>query len=197
MTKKIIIAIAAIFVIMGGLTFWIFSSFDQTTTEASARTEADFTTEHFIVKELWVMQQKKNDQVLMSYLFIKPEKEPINLRLPWEGSTEDEKALADKISNGSTVEVKVLKSQLESAREGGVLKAISRFIMGDKREVTIFKLTVNNQLVIDKGIHGWDEAKVTLLGRMIDNPWILLIPAFILFFIISVVKKKKAQKQPA
>ncbi|WP_293312226.1 hypothetical protein [Pedobacter sp. UBA5917] len=197
MTKKIIIAVFAVFIVLSGVTFWIFNTFDQTTNEANARTEADFTTARFVAKELWVMEKKQNDRVLMSYLFIKPEKEDISLRLPWQGNTEDEKALANKIKEGDTVEVKVLKSQLASAREAGVGKAISRFIMGDKREVTIFKLTVKNELLVEKGIHDWDEAKITLLGRLTDNPWLLLIPFFILMYIIGIVNRKKAKQQRA
>jgi hypothetical protein len=195
MTKKIIIAVLAIFIVLSGVTFWIFNTFDETTNEAKNRSEADFSTTKFVVKELWVMQQKQNDRVLVSYLFIKPEKEEINLRLPWEGSAEDEKALADKIKEGDTVEVKVLTSQLNDARKGGVFKAISRFIMGDKREVTIFKLSVKNELLVEKGIHDWDDAKITLLGRLADNPWILLVPFFILMYIIGLVKRKQAKKQ--
>lgn len=197
MTKKIIIAVLAIFIILSGVTFWIFNTFDETTNEAKSRSEADFTTTKFVVKELWVMQQKQNDRVLVSYLFIKPEKEEINLRLPWEGNAEDEKALADKIKEGDTVEVKVLTAQLNDARKGGVFKAISRFIMGDKREVTIFKLSVKNELLVEKGIHDWDDAKITLLGRLADNPWILLVPFFILMYIIGLVKRKQAKKQRA
>jgi len=197
MTKKIIIAVLAIFIILSGVTFWIFNTFDETTNEAKSRSEADFTTTKFVVKELWVMQQKQNDRVLVSYLFIKPEKKEINLRLPWEGNAEDEKALADKIKEGDTVEVKVLTAQLNDARKGGVFKAISRFIMGDKREVTIFKLSVKNELLVEKGIHDWDDAKITLLSRLADNPWILLVPFFILMYIIGLVKRKQAKKQRA
>ncbi|MGQ7854602.1 hypothetical protein ACUN24_10175 [Pedobacter sp. WC2501] len=195
MTKKIIFAVLAVFIILSGVTFWIFNTFDQTTNEAKTRTEADFTTKKFVVKELWVMEKKQNDRVLISYLFIKPEKEEISLRLPWQGSTDDEKALAEKIKQGDTVEVKALKSQLSAAREGGVGKAISRFIMGDKREVTIFKMTLKNELLVEKDIHDWDDAKITLLGRLSDNPWILLIPFFILMYIIGVVKRKRAKQQ--
>nr|WP_157536109.1 hypothetical protein [Mucilaginibacter sp. L294] len=197
MTKKIILGIVFVFLVMGGVTFWIFNSFDRANAESGARTEADFTTQKFTVKELWEMQNKKNDQVLMSYLYIKVENEPINLRLPWEGSSSDQATIAGKINNGDQIEVKVLRSQLAAARENGPLKAIGRFIMGDKREVTIFKLQVKNEVLVDKDIHGWDDAKVTLLSRMTSNPWILLIPAFILFYIIGLVKRKNAKKGAA
>lgn len=197
MTKKIILGIVFVFVVMGGVTFWIFNSFDQANAELSGRTEADFTTQQFTVKELWEMQNKQNDRVLMSYLYIKVDNEPINLRLPWEGSADDEAALARKINKGDQIEAKVLKSQLAAARENGVLKAIGRFIMGDKREVTIFKLQVKNEVLVDKDIHAWDDAKVTLLSRLTSNPWILLIPAFILFYIIGLVKRRKAKKNMA
>lgn len=197
MTKKIILGIVFVFVVMGGVTFWIFNSFDQANAELSGRTEADFTTQQFTVKELWEMQNKQNDRVLMSYLYIKVNNEPINLRLPWEGSADDEAALARKINKGDQIEAKVLKSQLAAARENGVFKAIGRFIMGDKREVTIFKLQVKNEVLVDKDIHAWDDAKVTLLSRLTSNPWILLIPAFILFYIIGLVKRRKAKKNMA
>lgn len=197
MTKKIILGIVFVFVVMGGVTFWIFNSFDQANAELSGRTEADFTTQQFTVKELWEMQNKQNDRVLMSYLYIKVNNEPINLRLPWEGSADDEAALARKINKGDQIEAKVLKSQLAAARGNGVFKAIGRFIMGDKREVTIFKLQVKNEVLVDKDIHAWDDAKVTLLSRLTSNPWILLIPAFILFYIIGLVKRRKAKKNMA
>lgn len=197
MTKKIILGIVFVFVVMGGVTFWIFNSFDQANTELNGRTETDFTTQKFTVKELWEMQNKQNDRVLMSYLYIKVDNEPINLRLPWEGQADEQAALARKINKGDQIEVKVLKSQLAAARENGVLKAIGRFIMGDKREVTIFKLQVKNEVLVDKDIHGWDDAKVTLLSRLTSNPWILLIPAFILFYIIGLVKRRKAKKNMA
>lgn len=197
MTKKIILGIVLVFVIMGGVTFWIFNSFDQANTELSGRTEADFTMQKFTVKELWEMQNKQNDRVLMSYLYIKVNNEPINLRLPWEGSADEQAALARKINKGDQIEAKVLKSQLAAARENGVLKAIGRFIMGDKREVTIFKLQVRNEVLVDKDIHGWDDAKVTLLNRLTSNPWILLVPTFILLYIIGIVKRRKAKKSIA
>jgi hypothetical protein len=197
MTKKIILGIVFVFVVMGGVTFWIFNSFDQANTELNGRTETDFTTQKFTVKELWEMQNKQNDRVLMSYLYIKVDNEPINLRLPWEGQADEQAALARKINKGDQIEVKVLKSQLAAARENGVLKAIGRFIMGDKREVTIFKLRVKNEVLVDKDIHSWDDAKVTLLSRLTSNPWILLIPAFILFYIIGLVKRRKAKKNMA
>jgi hypothetical protein len=197
MTKKIIIGIVVFFVITAGLMFWISSGIDQTTKEASARTEADFTTEKFIVKELWEMQNTQNGQVQISYLFVKPEEADINLRLPWEGSKEDENALARKIKPGGPIEVKVLKGQLASARETGAMKAIGRFIMGDKKEVTIFNLKVNGEVLVNKDIHDYDEAKITLFGRLLDNPWILLAPIFILFYIIAYVKKKNELKKKA
>lgn len=197
MTKKIILGIVLVFVIMGGVTFWIFNSFDQANTELSGRTEADFTMQKFTVKELWEMQNKQNDRVLMSYLYIKVNNEPINLRLPWEGSADEQAALARKINKGDQIEAKVLKSQLAAARENGVLKAIGRFIMGDKREVTIFKLQVRNEVLVDKDIHGWDDAKVTLLNRLTSNPWILLVPTFILLYIIGLVKRRRAKKSIA
>jgi hypothetical protein len=197
MTKKIILGIVFVFVVMGGVTFWIFNSFDQANTELNGRTETDFTTQKFTVKELWEMQNKQNDRVLMSYLYIKVDNEPINLRLPWEGQADEQAALARKSNKGDQIEVKVLKSQLAAARETGVLKAIGRFIMGDKREVTIFKLRVKNEVLVDKDIHSWDDAKVTLLSRLTSNPWILLIPAFILFYIIGLVKRRKAKKNMA
>lgn len=197
MTKKIILGIVFVFVVMGGVTFWIFNSFDQVNAESSGRTEADFTLQKFTVKELWEMQNKQNDRVLMSYLYIKVDNEPINLRLPWEGSAGDQATLARKINNGDEIEVKVLKAQLAAARENGVLKAINRFIMGDKREVTMFKLQVKNEVLVDKDIHSFDDAKVTLLNRMTSNPWILLVPAFILFYIIGLVKRRNAKKSVA
>jgi hypothetical protein len=197
MTKKIILAIVVIFLIFGGLTIWIFSSFNQTTAETQARTEADFTTEHFTVKELWEMANKKDDQVLSSYLFIKVEQAPINLRLPWLGSEVEQGKLARKIPNGSNIEVKVLKSQLEAAQKNGAMESISRFIMGNKREVMVFKLTFANQTLVNRDIHDYDEAQVTLLNRMTSNPWMILIPGFILLYIIAYVKKRRDKKIPA
>jgi len=197
MTKRIILAVLAVFIVLSGVTFWIFNSFDQTINESKNRTEADFTTAKFVVGQLWVMQKKQSERVLISYLFIKPTNEEINLRLPWQGNSEDVDALADEIPENSTIEVKVLKSQLEDARKSGPMKAISRFIMGDKREVTIFKLSIKGKTIVEKDIHDWDEAKVTLLNRLTDNPWLLIIPFFILMYIIGLVKRRQLKKQNA
>lgn len=195
MVKKVILGLVVFFVVMGGATFWIFSSFDSSNAEAQARSAADFTTEHFVVTELWEMQKKKGNSVLSSYLYMKVKDEPVSLRLPWQGLTEDQVAIASKLNDGDSITVKVLSRQLASARENGALKAISRFIMGDKREVTIFKLAVNGQLLVDKDIHSWDEGQVTLLNRLVDNPFILLVPAGLLIFIVGYIKRKRATKQ--
>jgi hypothetical protein len=197
MTKKIIIAVVVVFVIMTGLFMWISASIDQTATAANARTEADFITQDFTVNELWEMQNKKNDQVLLSYLFIKPQNSDIKLRLPWEGSEADENALAAKIKPGQTITVKVLKNQLAKAQEGGAIKAITRFIMGDKREVTIFSLKTNNELLVTKDIHDYDEANITVLGSLINNPWIILVPFFIIIYAVAYAKRKKQAAKPA
>jgi hypothetical protein len=143
------------------------------------------------------MANKKDDQVLSSYLFIKVEQAPINLRLPWLGSEVEQGKLARKIPNGSNIEVKVLKSQLEAAQKNGAMESISRFIMGNKREVMVFKLTFANQTLVNRDIHDYDEAQVTLLNRMTSNPWMILIPGFILLYIIAYVKKRRDKKIPA
>jgi len=195
MVKRVVLGLVIFFVVMGGATFWIFSSFDSSNAEAEGRSAADFSTEHFVVTELWEMQKKKGSRVLSSYLYMKVKDEPVSLRLPWQGLTEDQVAIANKIHDGDSIIVKVLGRQLASARENGALKAINRFIMGDKREVTIFKLSVNGQLLVDKDIHSWDEGQVTLLNRLVDNPFILLLPAGLLIFIVGYVKRKRAIKQ--
>jgi hypothetical protein len=195
MVKKVILGLVVFFVVMGGATFWIFSSFDRVNAEADARSAADFTTEHFVITELWEMQKKKGSNVLSSYLYMKVKNEPVSLRLPWQGLTEDQVAIASKLNDGDSITVKVLSRQLASARENGVLKAINRFIMGDKREVTIFRLSVNGQLLVDKDIHSWDEGQVTLLNRLADNPFILLLPAGLLIFIVGYIKRRRATKQ--
>jgi len=195
MAKKIILIVVIVFIVTTGVTLLILNGMKNTDKEMAARTEADFTTQRFVVNELWERQQKQNNTVLMSYLFIKVNNEPIKLRLPVEGAEATEE-LASQINKGDNIEVKMLKTQLQSARENGVLKAINRFIMDDKREVTIFKLSVNNKLLVDKDIHSWDDARVTLLGRVIDNPFMFLLPVFVLaIFIIGSVKRRNLQKQ--
>lgn len=194
MTRKLITGIIAFFVIMALITFWIFSSYDNIGKEDAARSEADFTTQPFIITELWEMQQKKNNQVLASYLFIKVRDEKINLRLPWQAG-EDKKEIAERLNAGDTIEVKVLKSQLAASRKSGVLKAVERFIMGDKREVTVFGLKLHGQTLVDRDIHDWDVSRVTLLNRLSDQPFLLLIPFFIIMFIIGVVKRKRDAKK--
>lgn len=191
MSKKIIIGIVVFFAIAVGLMVWISNSIDQTAVAANARTEADFVTQNFTVNELWEMQNKNNDKVLMSYLFIKPQNEDFRLRLPWEGSEEEENVLASKIKPGQIITVKVLKSQLEKAKQGGALNAIGRYIKSDKREVTIFSLKTNDELLVNKDIHDYDEANVTMLMALINNPWIFLAPIFIIMFAVAYAKKKK------
>lgn len=193
MTKKIIYGILAFFVITTLLLVWIFSSAGNVSKETADRTEADFTTQQFVVTELWQMQQKKNNHVLASYLFIKVKGEPINLRLPWQGGSE-EGAIADALSGGDTIRVKVMKAQLEEARKNGAMKAIERFIMGDKREVTVFGLEKQGRKLVDKDIHDWDVARVTLLNRLTDQPFLLLIPFFLILFVIGWIKRKTTKK---
>jgi hypothetical protein len=195
MAKKVILIVVIVFIATAGVMLLILNGMKNTDKEMSARTEADFTTQRFVVNELWERQQKQNNTVLMSYLFIKVNNEPIKLRLPVEGA-EGTEELASQLNKGDQIEVKVLKTQLQSARENGVLKAINRFIMDDKREVTIFKLAVNNKLLVDKDIHSWDDARVTLLNRVLDNPFMFLMPIFVIaIFIIGSVKRRNFKKQ--
>ena len=77
------------------------------------------------------------------------------------------------------------------------MESISRFIMGNKREVMVFKLTFGNQTLVNRDIHDYDEAQVTLLNRITSNPWMILIPGFILLYIIAYVKKRRDKKIPA
>lgn len=193
MNKNIILGLVLFFVIMAGLSFWIVGSIDGSAAAAKGRKETDFTTQRFVVSQLWQMDKKQNNSVLISYLYIKVNNEPVNLRLPWSGSATDQETIAEKINKGDTIEVKVRKAQLEAARENGLFKVINRFIMGDKREVTIYKLVIHNQVLVDKDIHGWDEAEITLLNRLTENPFILLIPAFFILFIIGYIKRKTSK----
>jgi len=194
MGKNIIIGIVIFFIATTGLTAWILNSADNSVAEEQARTGADFVTERFVITELWEMQKKKGNSVLSSYLFMKAKGERINLRIPFQGTKENGR-LSGQLKEGDTVMVTVLKKQLEEARQEGAWKAVRRFIMGDKREVAVYRLTLHNQVLIDRDIHAWDEAKVTLLGRLSDNPYILLVPAFILFAIIGLVKRKAGIKK--
>lgn len=196
MVKRIIIAIVIFTLIMSGVTFWIFNSVDSRGQAANARSESDFTTQQFVVQEIWEMQKKKGASVISSYFFIKIKNEPFKLRLPWQGARLPQEELLNNIKEGDTLTVKVLKEQLAEARENGAGKAVSRFIMGDKREVTVFKMEAHGEVLTDKDIHGWDEAEVTLLGRLADQPYILLVPAFILFAIIGFIKRRKAKAAP-
>lgn len=194
MTRKLITGIVAFFVIMALITFWIFSSFDNIGKEDAARSEADFITQPFVITELWEMQQKKSNRVLASYLFIKVRDEKINLRLPWQAG-EDKEEIVESLNAGDTIEVKVLKSQLAAARKGGVLKVVERFIMGDKREVTVYGLKLHGRMLVDRDIHDWDVSRITLLNRLTDQPFLLLIPFFIIMFIIGVVKRRRDAKK--
>lgn len=196
MAKNIVIGIVIFFIVTTGVTIWIVNSVDSSVAEGQTRTDADFVTEHFIITELWEMQQKKGNSVLSSYLFMKAKGEPVKLRVPFQG-TEGNNVLARQLNEGDTITVTVLKHQLEEARQEGIGKAVQRFIMGDKREVTIYKLSLHNEVLIDRDIHAWDEAKVTLLRRLSDNPYILLVPAFILFAIIGLLKRKTGLKKNA
>lgn len=194
MVKKIILGIVLLFIIMMGLTFWVFRQAESNAAADNARTEADFSNERFVVSELWEAQKKKGSTVLSSYIFMKVRNEPIRLRLPLQGLSTSREEIAGNIHDGDTVEVKVQKQQLAAAREGGAGKAIYRFIMGDKREVTIFKLSAHGQTLVDKDIHGWDEARITLLGRLADEPYLLVVPAFILIAIIGIIKKRQPRQ---
>lgn len=197
MVKQVVFGLVLFFVVMTATTFWIFSSFESDHAEDAARSEKDFITEHFVVTEIWEQQTKKGSRVISSYFYMKVKNEAINLRLPWQGLTEDQLSVIDKINAGDSIEVKVIRKQLADARQNGVLKGIYRFIMGDEREVSIFKLTLNQELLVDKDIHGWDEAKITLLKRLTDNPLVLVVPFALLVFIISYVKKKRAIRAAA
>ncbi|WP_118975436.1 hypothetical protein [Taibaiella koreensis] len=194
MTKKIIYGIIAFFVIGTLLCFWIMKGADDIGKEQATRTEADFTTQQFVITELWQMQQKKQDRVLASYLFIKVRQEPINLRLPWQGG-DDRDAIAGQLKEGDTITVKVMKAQLAEARKGGFFKAIDRFFMGDKREVTLFGLKAHGETLLDRDIHDWDVARISLLGRLTDQPFLLLIPFFIIMFVIGWIKRKANAKK--
>ncbi|WP_118952290.1 hypothetical protein [Taibaiella helva] len=194
MTKKIIYGILAFFVIATLLTFWLFKGIDNVGKEEAARTEADFTIQQFVISELWEMQQQKRNQVLASYLFIKVHGEKINLRLPWQGG-QDRDGITAQLNSGDTIEVKVLKAQLAAARKEGMFKGVERFFMGDKREVTLYGLKAHGQVLLDRDIHDWDVARVSLLNRLTDQPFLLLIPFFLIIFLIGWIKRKAGTKK--
>lgn len=194
MVKKSILAVVIIFLAMIVVFFLISNSIQQSSAEMEGRTEADFTTQRFTVTELWTMERKKGSQLLSAYLFMKVKDEPIKLRLPWQAN-DDRDAVANQLKEGDNIEVKVLKQQLADARENGTFKAIGRFFKGDKREVTVFRLSANNKLLVDKDIHSWNDAQVTWLNRLTDNPFILFVFFIPIFIVIAVVKRFKEKKQ--
>lgn len=188
MVKKVIIGIVSFFVIMTALTFFIFNSVDDNIAENKTRTEADFVSRKYIINELWENQTKKGENLISSYLFIKVENSPVNLRLPIAGNPED---IAKQLKKGDSIEVKVIAKQLGEAEKNGAIKAVTRFIMGDNREVTVYKLSAHNKVLVDKDINDWDEAKVSLLKRVTDQPFILIIPFAIIIGIIGRMKRRK------
>lgn len=189
MAKRIIIGIVAFFIIMSAITFWLFNSIGNTDAENKARTEADFVKQPFVITELWEMQRKKGSTLLSSYLFFKVKDEQVNFRIPFQG-TDGDNMLARQMQKGDTVLVKVLKRQLAEARKEGAGKSIQRFIMGDKREVAVYGLSIHDEMLVNKDIHDWDQANISLFGRLTDNPYILFVPAFLLFAVIGLVKRK-------
>jgi len=124
MGKKIVFGLIA-FAILSSITIvYIINTGISNNTNALNRTESDFTTENFTISEIWELQKTKRQKVEESYIFIKPQNEDFNLRFSdsdFFDKTENKEKTLSQIREGDTINVKVLKSQLENAREGGPL----------------------------------------------------------------------------
>jgi hypothetical protein len=122
--------------------------FDEDT--GHQRTEKDYTAKKWVVKQVMERQILEHGSVKYRYTFIKPEGEDFNLSLPIIINEVNE--YTDKISPGDHVEAKVYTPELMEMKSGNIFRKLKRFMKQDNREVEVFKLAVNGEVLFEKKI---------------------------------------------
>ncbi|MDR1091883.1 MAG: hypothetical protein LBL79_12485 [Prevotella sp.] len=146
--RRIIIYVICIFTLILIPVLLFSGVFDEDT--GHQRTEKDYTTQKWVVEEVMERQILEHGRVINRYNFIKPEGEDFNLSLPVIVNGVNE--FTDEISSGDNIEAKVYTPELEEMQSGNIFKKLKRFMKQDNREVEVFKLTVNGELLFEKKI---------------------------------------------
>lgn len=203
MMKRIIIAIAAFFVLSTVVLFYVLNTSKQNIENARSRTESDFTMESFVIDQIWEMQKVRTEglndkKVLQSYIYLKPRNEDFNLRFyetDVNGKEGNKDKILSEINEGDQIDVKVLKNQIEEARKGGIFSWIKRFIQGDRREVSIYKLDANGVTVSENDINLYDVVESSFMDRFDRTALFLAFAFMIIFFpIVGFIKRKREIK---
>ncbi|MDR1347129.1 MAG: hypothetical protein LBJ63_01675 [Prevotellaceae bacterium] len=92
----------------------------------------------------------EHGRVKYRYDVIKPEGEDFNLSLPMIVNGVNE--YIDEISPGDNIEAKVYIPELMEMLSGNIFKKLKRFLKQDNREVEVFKLFVNGEVLFEKKI---------------------------------------------
>lgn len=190
MLKRIIIGAIAFLILSCLAVFYILNTAQTNYDNALSRTENDFTTEKFVIDQIWELQRKNNQLVVTSYIFIKPQNEDFNLRFSETdafGENKSKMKILSQIAEGDTINAKVLKNQLAEAREGGFFNWLKRFMQSDRREVTIYKLTDNNRVVSERDINFPDTVESGFIDRLNST---VFFAAIIFVGIIAFIAKK-------
>ena len=195
MKKRILIGILIFICLSPLVVFYVINTGKTNYKNALQRTENDFTTENFEIAQIWELKKVKTkgitgEDILKSYIFIKPQNELFNLRFAdadYNNRDENKSKILSQILEGETISVKVLKSQLEDARKDGIFKQIKRFIQGDKREVTIYKLVDKGVTVSERSINEYDAVESDFMNGL---ERIALISAFIIIPFVIYIRRK-------
>jgi hypothetical protein len=119
------------------------------------RTEADYVTETFVIDEIWEREIVNK----YAYVFFKLKNEDFNLGLgsnnlmPSKNRDEEVKRYQDLFTQGDTIKVKVFKEDLTEARRSNPWLMVKRFFMNDNREVEVYKLEKNEEVLSQQDIH--------------------------------------------
>lgn len=186
LSKKRKIFLITIILIFGVAMFLMLSGIMEDT--GDNRTERDYTTKTYVVKDIMERQILDRVKVKHHYQFIEPQGENFNLSLPIILNKNDN--YAELIAIGDTVDVKVYNSELEEMQSGSILKMFKRFLKNDNREVEVFKLTIRDKVIFDKDIT-WSDVNFRKGGDLSVNPiFTLLIGLVIVASIVGSIRRK-------
>lgn len=159
----------------------------------SQRTEKDYSTHTYTIEKIMESQITENGTTKYRYEFIKPEAEEFNLSLPIKLRNTDN--YTEHLSIGDKIEVKVYTPELNEMQSGSILNKIKRFMQQDNREVEVYRLTVDNNIIFDKNILDSDVNFRKGGGLFTSRLLFVLLGFAAVVYIIGVIRNKPKKKK--
>lgn len=190
--KKRRVLLIAIIVAFVAVMVFMFSGI-LTEDTGDNRTEQDYITKTYVVKQIMERQILDHGSVKHRYGFIEPENEDFNLSLPIIVNESDN--YEKLITIGDTVNVKIFSHELEEMQSGSIVKKFKRFLKNDNREVEVFKLTIKDKVIFSKDIT-WSDVNFRKESDLSVGPiFSLLVGLVIVAAIIGSVRRKINSKK--